>query len=352
MKILVIALSGIGDALMFTPALNLLRKSYPDAQIDALVMFGGVKDIYERNSNINKVYHFNFLKEGALKSFFYLLKFFKIYDISINVYPSNRKEYNLFSFFIGAKKRAAVEYIRMNKKNLGFLNNLTIKENDLVHNVEHNVKLVKKITGNKFEEIPALEFSLLEEDLNFAEEYLKSISINESDLVIGFHPGCSTLKNHIRRRWEPEKFIELGKQLIQNKNAKIFIFGGPEENDLKKLISSGINSKNVFEIHTKNLAQSAAIMKRCNLFITNDSSLMHVSAAMQLNVLALIGPTNTNYIYPWKTNYKIAALNLECMPCFFYSPKPLICYRNDVLFKCIKELTVKKVYNIAEEFIK
>jgi len=39
MKILILALSGIGDALMFTPALKLLRQSLPSAQIDALIMF-------------------------------------------------------------------------------------------------------------------------------------------------------------------------------------------------------------------------------------------------------------------------------------------------------------------------
>ena len=88
-------------------------------------------------------------------------------------------------------------------------------------------------------------------------------------------------------------------------------------------------------------------MKRCNLFVTNDSSQMHIAAAMQLNVVAIIGPTNKNYIYPWKTEQKIASLNLDCSPCFFYSPKPLICTRDDVKFKCIKELKVEMVYNSA-----
>jgi len=44
MKILVNALSGIGDALMFTPALKLLKEAYPDSEIHALVMFKAVKD--------------------------------------------------------------------------------------------------------------------------------------------------------------------------------------------------------------------------------------------------------------------------------------------------------------------
>ena len=60
MKILILALSGIGDALMFTPALKLLRQSLPSAQIDALVMYQGTKEIYKASPNLNKVIHFDF----------------------------------------------------------------------------------------------------------------------------------------------------------------------------------------------------------------------------------------------------------------------------------------------------
>lgn len=347
MKILILALSGIGDALMFTPALKLLRQSYPDSQIDALVMFKGVKDIYERNNDINNVIHYDFMKEGAVNSLKFVLSLRKKYDISINVYPSNRKEYNIISFLIGANKRAAVNYKRMNKSSFSFLNNIKIEENDSLHNVEANVLLIEKLTGNKFNEIPKLFFELTNDDLDFAKKYLNSISIKNEDLVIGMHPGCATLKNHIKRRWEPEKFAELSIKLIENKNAKILLFGGPEESELRQLIINKTNNKNIIDVQTKNLAQSAAVMKRCNLFITNDSSLMHVSAAMGLKVVSIIGPTNINYIHPWKTEYKIASLNLDCSPCFFYSPKPLTCSRIDVKFKCIKELDVETVYQIS-----
>ena len=74
MKILVIALSGIGDALMFTPALKLLRESIPDAEIDALVMYGGAKEIYQSNTNLNKIIHFNFLDEGFYNSLKFLFQ--------------------------------------------------------------------------------------------------------------------------------------------------------------------------------------------------------------------------------------------------------------------------------------
>lgn len=351
MKILVIALSGIGDALMFTPALKLLRKSLPNAQIDALVMYNGAKEIYESNHNLNNVIHFNFLQEGVFKSLKFLFQIRKKYDASINVYPANRKEYNIINYFIGAKKRAGVVYLRKDRSNLGYLNNIRVVENDNVHNVQTNIKLCEVIVGKKFFEEPELEYSLCENQIAEAEKFFTDLEISSNDLVIGFHPGCATLKNHIKRRWEPEKFAELGKKLIERHSARILIFGGPEENDLKEKIFSLIGSDKVKIINAESLTLSTAILKRCNVFVTNDSSQMHIAAALGLKVVAIIGPTNQKYIYPWKTEYKIVSLNLDCSPCFFYSPKPLICSRTDLQFKCIKELTVDMVYKSTVEFL-
>jgi heptosyltransferase-2 len=345
MKILILTLSGIGDALMFTPSLNLIKKDIPEAEIDALVMFKGAEDMYEKNPRINRVFYFDFLKEGFVSSLKFILSLRKKYDTTINVYPSNRKEYNIINFLIGAQKRAGVRYLRKDVQNLGFLNNIRINENDSTHNVQTNIKLVEKLLNKKFDEEPELEFHLSKKDESFASEYLSKITISADDIVIGFHPGCSILKNHIKRRWEPEKFAELAKLLIKNKNAKILLFGGPEEGGLKENIFTQINSHNVFIVRTNNLADSVAVMKRCNIFVTNDSSLMHIASALHLKVVAIIGPTNTQYIHPWKTEHEIVTLNLDCSPCFFYSPKPLKCYRNDVLYKCIKELSVEMVYD-------
>ena len=351
MKILVIALSGIGDALIFTPALILLRQHYPQAEIDALVMHKGAEDIYERNSNLNKFIYFNFLKEGTFKSIKFILSLRKKYDTTINVYPSNRKEYNIISFLIGAKTKAAINYLRMDKQNLGWLNNCRITEDDSLHNVQTNIKLIEKITGKSLTDEPDLQFYLSENDLSSASNFLKENKIIDTDLVIGFHPGTSVLKNHIKRRWEPEKFAELGKQLISGYNYKIIILGRPDELELKEKIRSEINSPNVYITHGLNLAESAAVMKRCNVFVSNDSSLIHVASALKLNLVCIIGPTSTNYIHPWNTKYKIASLQLDCSPCFIYSPKPLTCKRDDVKFKCIKELEVNLVFNFVKDFI-
>ncbi|MFO7446538.1 MAG: glycosyltransferase family 9 protein [Ignavibacteriaceae bacterium] len=344
-KILILALSGIGDALMFTPAIKLMRQHLPGAQIDALVMFKGVKDIYDRNPNLNNVIHFDFLKEGAVKSLFFMLKLRKKYDVSVNVYPSNRKEYNVINYLLGAKKRAGVRYLRKDTENFGALNNVRVTEDDNQHNVITNIKLVEKLLDKYFNEEPPLEFFLNKEDENYADEYISHLTIKGRSLIVGFHPGSAVLKNHEKRRWEPEKFAELGRRLIEKNNAAILIFGGPEEKELKEGIREKINSSYAVSVEAGNLAQSAAIMKRCSIFVSNDSSLMHVASAMQLKVIAIIGPTNPAYIHPWKTGHKIVTLNLECAPCFIYSPRPLICFRDDIKFKCIKELNVDMVYN-------
>ena len=351
MKILIIALSGIGDALMFTPALKLLRAQLPDAQIDVLVMFKGARDIFINNPNINNVYRFDFLGEGSFNSLNYVLSLRGKYNASINVYPSNRKEYNIISFLIGAKIKTAVKYLRKDFSDLGFLNNMRIKENDSLHNVQTNIKLVEKLLNKNFDEEPPLELLLTVEDEIRAQKFLSENNISNDDLVIGFHPGCATLKNHIKRRWEPEKFAELGKKLINDHHAKILVLGGPDEDELKESVKLKIDSQDAFVVGTNGVLQSAAVMKRCRVFVTNDSSQMHIAAALKLKVVAIIGPTNPNYIYPWKTEHKIVTLNLECAPCFFYSPRPLICSRDDIQYKCIKEIDVDMVYDEVKRFI-
>jgi len=308
-------------------------------------MIKGAQDILINNPNINNVYHFDFLQEGIIKSLKFILSLRGKYNASINVYPSNRKEYNIISYLVGARNRMAVKYLRKDFSNLGFLNSIRITENDSVHNVQTNIKLVDKLLNNKFDEEPTLELFIAEEDDIQAQKFFSENNILKDDLVIGFHPGCATLKNHIKRRWEPEKFGELGKKLIVDHSAKILIFGGPDEDELKNSVKVNIDSQDAFVVNTYGILQSAAIMKRCNVFVTNDSSQMHIAAAMQLKVVAIIGPTNPHYIHPWKTEHKIVTLNLDCAPCFFYSPRPLICIRDDVQFKCIKELTVDMVYD-------
>lgn len=351
MRILVIALSGIGDALMFTPTITELRKKYPRSKIDALVMFKGVQQMFERNPEVDNIYFFDFLNASPLKILKYVLSLRNQYDVSFSVYPSNRWEYNLISYLINSPKRVAIDYLRYKGRNAAFLNNYLVEENDTLHNVEENIKLFEQITGETVREIDKLKFYFLQDDLDFAELFLEENNLSGQDLLVGMHAGCSTLKNHIKRRWEPEKFSRLSEKLSEKLDAKILLFGGSDEEELKEEIIKKSSVK-IINVQTKDIVQSAAVMKKCGIFVSNDSGLMHIAAALNLKVVSIIGPTNTNYIHPWKTEYRIASINLDCSPCFHYSPKPLVCSRDDVKFKCIKELDVDLVYSKVKDLLK
>lgn len=344
MRILVIALSGIGDALLFTPAALVLRTKFPDATIDALVMFTGAQQIYERTGLFNNVIYHDFLKRSKIESLKVTMLLRNKYGASINVYPSNRKEYNIIQSLIGAKDRGAVEYLRRDLRELGFLNNRRILENDSLHCVEENVALCERMFDLKAERIPDLHFPLSEDDQFFAQSFIESRRIERNQLVVGFHPGTAAFKNQSKRRWESWKFAELAGRLVEEMDAKVLVFGGPDESELKREIITKADSPNVLPVETPGIPETAAIIRRCNIFVTNDSSLMHIASAMKRKIVAIIGPTNTNYIHPWHTEYEIASLNLECSPCFIYSPRPLKCFRDDVKFKCIKELNVDLVF--------
>ena len=148
-----------------------------------------------------------------------------------------------------------------------------------------------------------------------------------------------------------DEFLQQKKIAVVGVSRKKTKFGNAIYKELKEKIFSLIGSKKVNVVNAESLTQSAAIMKRCNVFVTNDSSQMHIAAALGLKVVAIIGPTNQHYIRPWKTEHKIVTLNLDCSPCFFYSPKPLVCNRTDVKFKCIKELKVDMVYSTVLKYL-
>ncbi|HET7153597.1 MAG TPA: glycosyltransferase family 9 protein, partial [Candidatus Kapabacteria bacterium] len=284
-RILIIALPGIGDALLSTPAIHLLREHYPNAQIDLLCMFQGAKDIFINNPDINNVVFWDFLKSPRIASFRFIFSLRGKYDASVNIYPQNRREYNLISFLIGAPKRIGVRYNHRDTQNFSWLLTHKIKENDTLHCVEENIALLRFFNISNAD-APPLQLTLPPELMTWSEEWYKSQNINKGALVIGFHPGTAVFKNHVKRRWEPDKFSLLAKALIEKHNATIMLFGGKEESELRDQINKGADNRAIV-VNTSSLMQTIALMKRCNLFVSNDSALMHVAGALQLPTVGI-----------------------------------------------------------------
>ncbi|MGD0339980.1 MAG: glycosyltransferase family 9 protein [Bacteroidota bacterium] len=350
MKILIIALSGIGDALMFSPALRLLRDRYPDAEIDLLAMFRSVADLYRNNPDLTSVIFWDFLHESPIKSFGFVYSNLRRchYDVSISVYPQNRREYNIISVLIHAHRRLAHRYRHLSRNGLDFLNTDLILEDVEIHNVEENVRLVKNLDISTPESLPPLQISLPDSDRDFAAQWLYQSGIPAGTPLIGFHSGSALLKNHIRRRWKPEKFAVLGKELTDNYGVQVLLFGGPEEYELNDRINSLMGGKGIV-VRVDGILSSISIMEKCRGFITNDSGLMHIASAVALPVVAIFAYTNPKWVHPWKTKYRIVRHDLECSPCFYYSPRSASCKWDTDQFRCIEHIEVDEVLDAAKE---
>ncbi len=352
-KILIIALPGIGDALLATPMLRLLREAKPEADIHVLVMFAATRDLFRSNPLVNTVHYFDFIQSNTLEGLLFLFHLRTLaFDISINIYPQNRREYNIFALLLGAAKRIGVRYKRRDWQNLNWLNSDTVAENDALHCVEENVHLLS-LLGIKPElredSLPPLELYLSKSNIDFADNWVREHHLEGATQIIGFHAGTALFKNHIKRRWAPEKFAGLAKRLKKETGAVVLLFGGPDDTEANETIMR-IAGDAVIEVRTKSIMDSIAIMKRTNLFVSNDSALMHIAGALQLPTVAIFGPTNETYVHPWKTRYEIVQTGIDCRPCFIYSPKALVCYRinPDEHFLCIRDIEIDTVMNAVK----
>lgn len=350
MNILINALSGIGDALMFSPSLKLLHDKLPNYHIDMMVMFKSVSELYRYSPYVRNIYFIDFLNQPKTKSIKQLLALRKNdYFISINVYPSNRSEYNAVNRVIGAKKRLGHEYLNSGILRLEFLNNITVKEEKNIHNVVQNTNLIHKIADFRDEETGPMEVFLNEDDENEGIFWLQKNGIDMKKPIVGFHCGSSVLKNHIHKRWAKEKYAELGKRLGEEYGAQILLFGS--ETDLNEEVKTMLGGK-VLLASTPNYMDSMARLKQCRLFVSNDTAFLHSSAAFSIPTVAIFGYTNFRELYPWKTKSEIVRHELDCSPCFFNSPKPASCkWKGDEEFKCIRKITVDEVFEACKRLL-
>jgi heptosyltransferase-2 len=335
---------------MFYPAFALLKKHLPDSQIDMLAMFSQVRDIFSASPHLNKIYHIDFLHQTKFKSLREVMAIRRNkYDYSINVYPSNRWEYNLLQRMLGAKRRIAAKYLNFSRRELDFLNTDLVKEVKNRHNVLQNFDQVRVIVpGIKEEELGPYEIILKQEDEGWVNKYVANNNPGNKKLI-GFHAGSQTFKGHINKRWNYKKYIELAKKLSAEYNAMILLLG--TENDVNESINS--ETKEITLIpETKSITQSIALMKKCKLIVSNDTAIMHIAAALQVPTVAIFGYTNYKELYPWNNKHVIIRRKLDCSPCFFNSPRPVNCiFSGEEEFKCIKGIGIDEVYDACRKLL-
>jgi ADP-heptose:LPS heptosyltransferase len=146
----------------------------------------------------------------------------------------------------------------------------------------------------------------------------------------------------------------LGDRLLQAyPQTRILIFGGPEEEDLKKEINDRIAGECAIVSHLS-LRATAALIKQCRVFVSNDSGLLHVAAAVKTPSVGLFGPTNPITNGPYGGGHAVLTRDLDCRPCC-----PVLKLRRRGRFTptcderiCLTRLRVTRVFEAVEPIIR
>jgi len=333
-NVIILPLYGIGDTLMTTPAIEVLKKA-TGCRIVNLCMFNSTYEVLKKNPFIDELIYFPFLENGVLRSLKFILSLQK-FDCSINFFPSNRRDYNILSFVIGANIRLGHRYCRRDLVEFNFLKNKTLREDVSLHNVEENLRLLE-LLGINVKEHGKMKIYLKEEEIANGRKLAKSLSHRR--IRVGVHTGTSSFKGHWQRRWPKERFLDLINELPE---IDFFLFGTEEEKKENEFIQSNAKKGNVVVVGHRSIREVAALISHMSAFISNDSGIMHLAASVGIPVVAIFGPTNPTWVRPWDVPNKVVRIELPCSPCFYYSPKPLRC-TSGLDFKCLKGIEVDMV---------
>ncbi|MDN5078075.1 glycosyltransferase family 9 protein [Aliarcobacter butzleri] len=298
--------SWLGDAIMATPAIENLIKTYPDAQITLLGSFVSTQ-AFQGYPNIKKVIVDDTKKSGnRYKNLISLAKSIGRVDLAISFRRSISSKFMMF--FIKAKKK--FNYRRLTKKEI----HLCIRYNDFVNKVLN-----------------------LKNEVGDLKLYFKPFNYDKPTL--GINPGATYGS---AKRWYPEEFAKIAIEM--SKKYDIVIFGGPSETNIAKDIENELVSKGI--TNYQNLAGKTTIpeliekIAGLDLFITNDSGPMHIAAAYKVKTIAIFGPTKFTETNQWNNpNGKIVTKNLDCAPCM-----KRVCPLKH--HNCMKNITAADVLNV------
>jgi len=338
-RILISRTDRIGDVLLSTPVIKALREKFPQAYI-AMLVAPYARDIVEGNPYLDEVIVYD--KDGKHKSWWRSIKFAgrlkkKKFDLAVILHPSNRL--HLITFLAGIPRR-----LGYNRK-LGFLVNLRKehkKQEGRKHEAEYNLELLFAlgISGNPHD----LFMPIRQDSENYVEELFRKEGISQTDKILAINPGASCPS----KIWPAENFARVAEKLVGLHNFKVLILGGPKETDLADKLVREIKSKAINLAGKTSVSQLASILKRCSLFISNDSGPVHIASAIGVPVVSIFGRNQPGLSPrrwgPLGKADKYLHKDVGCIQCLAHN-----CEKE---FTCLKAITVEDVIKAAESILK
>lgn len=327
-KILIYCYTGIGNLILYTPALKALKKQFPNAQIDLIIgSNSGCEKALIKSELIDNIIDCNF-KFSFWKKIKIIYSLRKIkYDVSITPFGSIFWLTSLINVLGNIPIRVGHITSDDFESAYDFIFNNQIKMERSQHEIDRYLDLVKVLGCEVMDKRTFFSVSLKDE--KEAEEYYEK-NIDKEKIKIGIQ--CGSSENQSWKRWP--NYEGLINKLLDN-GFEVVLFGSESEIHLLEKINIKSKNKPVISAGQLSLNGSGALMKKCELMITNDSGLMHIADALEVPLIAIYGPTDYVRTMPLGEKSKILRLDLECSPCykisysnFFYKCKKRECLEN------------------------
>lgn len=338
-KILIIHPNGMGDFVTFTPALNLLKKAFPDAKLDILITNKNIKSFIETQNIFNNI----FVSDLNIKN---LLKIgFKLrgkYDLSFFTVGGKIWKTKLFSFLIKNKVMIGESNSKFNK----YPFNKVILKDDYRHFVDRNIDLVKLVVGESVKDIDRQPHLILNEgSLDKVDKFLKEKKL-EGIKLLGVHPGSQ--KAYMAKRWPEEYFAEVIKEIDGINGIRCIVFLGPEDKNIGEYLKE--NTKAVF-VENWEISDVIALISKCSYFFNTDSGLGHIFTCFNKKIFSVFGPNQSNEKQELRTgpySDERVILKIEGMPKEYYLEMT-----EREIFKCLvdlkPEIVIKEILKEIKE---
>jgi heptosyltransferase-2 len=339
-NLLVRGVNWIGDAVMTMPALGSLRKAMPETKITLLVK-PWVSPIFERDPNIDEIIPYGDEYRGVMGRI-RLSRVLKKKGFCGAILLQNAFDAALITFLTGISER-----VGYNRDSRGFLltKAVPVPENK-AHQIYYYLNLLKEVGINAEYSEPYI-YILLDERLS-ARRLLKDMK----KPIIGINPGATYGS---AKRWFPERFAEVANWFIKDTNGSVVIFGGKNEVNIAQEIEYFVNRQSNPPIPPllkggeggllnlagrTSLRELIALISECNVFLTNDSGLMHIAYAVGTPLVAIFGSTDPKLTGPVGAGNLVIKEDFECSPCFERTCKSK---NNDM--RCMYAITSEDVYH-------
>lgn len=308
-RVLIRGVNWVGDALMTTPAIAGIRKTFPQARISLLVR-PHVAELFEGNPSIDEVLLYDRDNRHArISGLLRLAQELRSRRFQLAVLLQNAFEAALLALLAGIPHR--IGYNTQGRGPLLTTAVLIDRSIKRLHHVDYYQALLRGLGWQEGERRPVLYLSQGAEER--AAALLTSTGVAPEEPLIAFHPG-STYGS--AKRWPAERYAALADRLIEAFGVKILLTGTQGDRPVTERVRSLTRyPEGVIDLAGRTgLQVLAALLKRCRLYVTNDTGAMHVGAAVEVPLVAIFGSTDPQTTSP-VGRHLLVRNPVPCSPC-------------------------------------